>query len=125
MPERSLCLIPSFGLPFNPLPMVGSLFITAYQLNRLNCVGNPQWLEPFRPFVGVKNLYFSKEVALCIAQALQDLVRGRALEVFPALQNVFLKDLLPTTTGPVHDSIMQFSTTRRNSSHPILVSVSH
>ena len=128
-PERYFpCLASSFGPPFNPLPMVGSLHIThitstGYQQNRWDCVGNARWLEPLRPFVGVKNLHLSKGVAPRIAPALQDLVGERSMEVFPALQNVLLEELLPT--GPVHDPIMQFSTTRRISGHPILISVSH
>jgi hypothetical protein len=123
-PERHFpCLARSFGLPFNPLPTLESLNIVAYptlEQSRWDRVENAQWLELLRPFVAVKNLYLSKEVALHIAPALQELVGKSATEVFPALQNVFLEELLPTR--PDYSALMHFATARQLSGHPIHIS---
>lgn len=118
-PERQFpCLVRSFGLPFNPLPTLESLHIVTYldlQQSRWDRVENAQWLELLRPFVAVKNLHLSKEVALRIAPALQELVGKSETEVFPTLRNVFLEALPPMT--PEHDALMQFATARRLSVH--------
>jgi len=39
-------------------------------------MGNTQWLELLDPFVAVKKLYLSREVALRVGRALQELERG-------------------------------------------------
>ena len=114
-PERHFpCLARFFGLPFNILSTLESFYIVAcphLEQYRWDRVENAQWVELFRPFVEVKNLYLSKEVTPHIAPALQELVEKSVTEVFPTLQNVFLEDLLPA--GPVYDAIMQFTTARR------------
>ena len=56
-------------------------------------LGNIQWLEVFRPFPAVKNLYVCKDVAQCIGPALQDLVGERATDLLPALGNLVLEEL--------------------------------
>jgi hypothetical protein len=127
-PERHfLCLIQLFGLPFNPLPTLESLYIVAcppsqYQWDRIE---NAQWLELLRPFVAVKNLHLSKEVARRIAPALEELVGERATDVFPTLQNVFLEEEAPQTGYIYRDMITRFATARRLSGHPIQISVYH
>ena len=85
-------------------------------------VENTLWLELFSPFVGVKNLYLSKQVAPRIVPALQELVGTGATEVLPALQNVFLEGL--PSSGPVQEGIGigQFVATRQVTSHPIAIS---
>jgi hypothetical protein len=83
-------------------------------------IDNAQWLELLRPFTAVKNLYLSKEFALRLAPALQELVGERATEVLPALQNLFLVDLRPS--DPVQQAIEQFVYARRLFGHPIAVS---
>jgi hypothetical protein len=124
-PERHFPrLLRSFGLPFNPLLTLESLYFVAYpnlQQSWWDRVENAQLLEFFRPFVAVKNLYLctGRQVTLRIAPALQELV-GEG--VFPTLQNIFLDGLL---LEPVFDAIMQFATARRLSGHPIHVSLSH
>jgi hypothetical protein len=121
-----LCLAEFFGLPFNPLSTLESLYISAYpylQQNRWDSVENAEWLELLEPFVAVKNLHLSKEVTLRIAPALQELVGERATEVFPTLQDIFLEEL--RNTGPVYNAIMEFATARQLSGHPIHISVSH
>lgn len=114
----------SFGLPFNPLLTLESLYFVAYpnsQQSWWDRVENAQWLEFFRPFVAVRNLhlYTGSQVTLRIAPALQELVGEGML---PTLQNVFLEGPL---SEPVNDAIMQFATARRLSGHPIRVSISH
>ena len=59
------------------------------QPNWKDSVENGQWLEHFRPFIAVKNLYLSEKFASCIAPALQELVEGRT-DVLPALQNILM-----------------------------------
>ena len=53
-----------------------------------------QWLEPFRPFTAVKDLYLEDALAIPVAHTLRQLTGNRATEVFPALQNIFLKSFL-------------------------------
>ena len=78
-----------------------------------------QCLELLHSFTTVKNLYLSKELAPCVVPALQDLVGGRTTEVFPNLQNIFVKEL--EESGPVQEGIRKFVSARRVSSHPITV----
>jgi hypothetical protein len=68
----------------------------------------------------VKNLYLSKEFAPHIVPALQELVGGRATEVLPTLQNIFLEGLQPSE--PAQEGIQQFIAARQFTSHPIAVS---
>ena len=83
-------------------------------------IENAQWLELLRPFTSAKNLYLSKEFALRLAPALQELVGERATEVLPALQNLFLVELRPS--GPVQQAIELFVYARQLFGHPIAVS---
>jgi len=55
-------------------------------------IENTQWLDVLRPFTNVKDVHLSKQVAPCIAPALQELTDEGIMitEVLPALQNVFL-----------------------------------
>ena len=73
------------------------------------------WLELLHPFPAVKNLYLSKEIASCIAPALQELVGDTRTEVLPILQNIFLE-------LPVPEGIEQFIAARQLSGRPIAVS---
>jgi hypothetical protein len=79
-----------------------------------------QWLEFFHPFTAVKNLYVSKKFVRCIAPALQELVGERVTYVLPALENIFLGELLPS--GPVQEAIGQFVAARQLLGHPVTVS---
>ena len=79
-------------------------------------VENTLWLELLHLFSAVKNLYLCKKFAPHIVPALQELVGGRATEMLPTLQNIFLE-----ASGPVQDSIEQFVATRQVAS-PIAVS---
>jgi hypothetical protein len=78
------------------------------------------WRELLQPFTAVKDLYLDPEIASHIALVLQELVGESVLELFPALQNIFLKELEPS--GPVPEGIEQFVAARQLASHPISVS---
>jgi hypothetical protein len=83
-------------------------------------IENTQWLELLFPFRAVKNVYLSKEFVPRIVPALKELVGGRATEVLPNLQNIFLQGLEPS--GPVQEGILQFVATRQVTGDPIAVS---
>ena len=95
-------------------------FYMGYHPDRNASVENRQWLELLRPFVAVKNLYLSEKFASRIAPALQELVEGRATDVLPALQNIFLEGLQPR--GSVQEGIRQFVAARQVANHPISIS---
>ncbi|KAH9981966.1 hypothetical protein BJV74DRAFT_887208 [Russula compacta] len=80
---------------------------------------NAQWLEPLRPFTAVKNLYLSKGLGLRVARALRELPGERAVEVLPALQNIFFGGL--QSSGPARDAIRPFITARQLSGHPVAI----
>jgi hypothetical protein len=81
-----------------------------------------QWLELLYPFTFVKNLYLSKNFALRIASALQELVEDLewGAEVLSALQNIFLEEFPPS--GPVQQAIDQLVNARQLSGPPLVVS---
>jgi hypothetical protein len=68
----------------------------------------------------VKNLYLSEEFAPRIVPVLRELIGGRATEVLPVLENIFLEELGPL--GPVQEGIRKFVTARQVTSHPLAVS---
>jgi hypothetical protein len=85
-------------------------------------IENALWLELLHPFTSVKNLYISSDIARRIVPALQELVRGRlgrATEVLPALQYIFLERQV---TGPVEEGIQLVVAVRQAIGHPIAVS---
>jgi len=89
------------------------------QLHWQDDIENGQWMEVLRPFTAVKDLYLSHKFVPCVALALQELVGERAMEVLPALQNIFLEE--PHQLGHVQEAIGQFVAARQLSSHPIAV----
>ena len=78
-----------------------------------------QWIELFRPFVAVKDLYFSSDFTPQIATALQELGESGA-EVLPALEMLFFEEPLPS--GPVQEALEQFVAARQLAGHPIAIS---
>jgi hypothetical protein len=84
-----------------------------------NIIENVLWLELLQPFTTVKDFYISQEFASRVVPALQELSGGRATEVLPTLQNIFLEEL--RSSGSVQEGIRQFVATRQ-ASHPIAVS---
>ena len=83
-------------------------------------IENTSWLEILHPFTAVKNLYLCEEFAPRIVPALQELVEGRATDVLPALENIFLERL--QESGPVQEGIVQFVATRQVAGYPTAVS---
>jgi len=73
-------------------------------------IEHTQWLELLHPFATVKGLYLSKEVALRVASALQELSEERVTEVLPALQDIFVDGLEPS--GLVQEVFHKFVTAR-------------
>ena len=73
------------------------------------------------PFTAVKKLYMCKRFAPRIAPALQEFIKGRTTEVFPALQNHVLLEFHPLE--PVHEGITQFISMRGLSNHPVTIYV--
>jgi hypothetical protein len=96
-----------------PLPTLEDLYIVGQQSDRQANIEDALWLELLHPFTTVKNLYLSKGFAPHIAHALQELVGGRATEVLPTLQNIFLE--LPWSWGPVLEGIAKFVAARQGS----------
>ena len=84
-------------------------------------IENMQWLENFRPFTAVKNLYVSEKFVRCIALALIDPVAEGVIDVLPALESLLLEERNPS--GPVQEAIGQFVAARQLLGHT--VSVSH
>ena len=108
-------------LPF--LSTLKDLYIHEYPYSQpdwTDNIGNREWLGLLQPFTAVKNVYLSEKVALRIGPALQELVEGRAKEVLPSLENIFLEGL--ELSGPVEKGIVQFVAARQVSSHPITIS---
>jgi len=104
-----------------PLSMIEDLYIH-HRYPQLvwknDAIENTLWLELLLPFHAVKNLYLSKDFALGIAAALQEIV---GTEVLPSLQNIFVRGLEPS--GPFQESIGQFVAARELSGHSITISV--
>ena len=83
-------------------------------------IENTLWLELLLPFTTVKNLHISEGFARRIVPALQELVEDRRIEVLPALENVFLEGLEPSS-GPVEKGIGQFVAMREVTGHSVAV----
>jgi hypothetical protein len=67
----------------------------------------------------VKDLYLSRNFALLIGPALEELDGEGAAEVLPALEKLFLAE---RTSEAAQQAIKWFSKARRPSSYPIIVS---
>jgi hypothetical protein len=83
-------------------------------------IENAEWLDLLLPFTAVKNLYLSKQFSPRIAPALLELTGGRATEVLPALQNIFVEGF--QQSEPVQAGIAQFISARRLTNHPVAIS---
>jgi len=82
-------------------------------------VENAYWLQLLRPFTAVKHLYLSGEPGLQVARTLHELTWEGVVEVWPALQSVFLEGLQPSED--VVDAIAPFIVRRQLSGHPVTV----
>jgi hypothetical protein len=123
----SVTQVCSLSLP--PLSTVEDLYIEnecselVWVWNNESNEDNTLWLELLLPFTAVKNLYLSEEFATDIAAALQELVGPGITQVLPSLQNIFVEELQVEPSGPLQENIRQFSGARRQSGHPIAISV--
>jgi hypothetical protein len=125
MPDQQFPYVAQFCRPpFFPLPTLEHLYIRGgehyLQQHQHDDIENTRWLDLFQPFTMVKNLYLSKIFAPRIAPALQELVKERATEVLPTLQNIFIEEFEPS--GPVHVVIGQFVAAREFSRYPVVIS---
>jgi hypothetical protein len=82
-------------------------------------IENTQWLDVLRPYINVKDLQLSENVAPCVAPALQEITGERVKEVLPALQNISLHDF--KASRPVEEAIGQFVAARQFSGHPVTI----
>jgi hypothetical protein len=98
-----------------PLPTLEDLYVVEHRdmSDWQDNIENALWLELLHPFTTVKNLYLSKGLAPHIVPAMQELVGGRATEVLPTLQNIFLGELQPSE--PVREGIEKFVAARQGS----------
>jgi hypothetical protein len=78
-----------------------------------------QWLELFRPFIAVRNLYLCKGIGQCIVPAMQVIVGRSVVDVLPALESIFLE---VEPSGPDEDIIGHLVSARQLSGHPVAVS---
>ncbi|KAH9992959.1 hypothetical protein BJV77DRAFT_1001016, partial [Russula vinacea] len=106
------CLPP---LPTLDLHIYGNPHFQHWQGN----IDNALWLRLLHPFTSVENLYLSEEIARRIVPALQELVGVNAMEVLPALQNIFLED--GQRSGPVQEGIQRVVAVRQATNYPIAV----
>ena len=78
-------------------------------------IQSSQWLELLLPFTAVKHLYVSFDFTLDILPFMEELVGGRATEVLPALQALFLEE-------PAQEEVIkQFIAARQLASRPIAI----
>jgi hypothetical protein len=105
------------------MPAVERLYICEQKYALLSWqddIETSQWLEVLHPLAAVKELYISRKFTPYIVPTLQELVGGRVSEVLPALQTLFLEEVLPP--GPVEESIGKFIAARQLAGRPISVS---
>jgi hypothetical protein len=123
-PEWQFPLLAQFcRSPFFPFPTLEYLYIDGGTYSRQRWRENTEntgWLELLQPFSSAKNLYLTKNFALRIAPALEELGGEMVTEVLPALENVFIEKF--QLYGPVYKAFRNFAATRQLSSHPIVIS---
>ena len=80
-------------------------------------IENTQWIDFLHPFVAVKDLYLSEELAPLVALALRE--SDGAADVLPALQNIFFEGLKPSRL--FRAVIGPFIAARESSKRPVAV----
>ena len=81
-------------------------------------IDNGQWLDLLRPFIVVKNLYFSWQIASRIVTALQELIEE--ISVLPALETLLVERF--KLSGPIQEAIEQIVAARQLVRRPIAIS---
>ena len=82
-------------------------------------LGKGQWLDLFRLFPAMENLYLSEGLAVCTAPALRELAGEGVMEVLPALQNLFIGNF--ESSDFIQNAIGKFVAARELSGHPVAV----
>ena len=103
------------------IPTLGDLVIVESDYSRLrrqDGIDPGLCRELLQQFTGAINLYLYSGIASRIALVLQELVRESVSEIFPVLQNIFLRQ--PPELVP--EGIKQFVAARRLANHPISIS---
>ena len=80
---------------------------------------DPQWLDLFRPFTGLKDLHLRRGIAQPCALALRDLSEERVTDVLPKLQNLFIESF--ETLGPTREALGRFVAMRQLSGPPVVL----
>ena len=120
----SLAQICTTGLPL--LSTTEDLFIfepVSPQLywNWKSSIENIEWMELLLPFTAVKNLYLSRQFALYIAPALQEMTGDGATGLLPDLQNLYLEGFEQSKS--VEAGIERFISARQLANCPVAISV--
>jgi hypothetical protein len=117
-------MVQIFGQQLPLLSHIEQLGISLHHPTNIKWIDNPDmdsslWLELFHLFIALQTLYVSATLVAPVATALQELTEGRAMEVLPALHNLFLEGLEPS--GPVPEGIKSFVAARQLSDHHVTV----
>jgi hypothetical protein len=90
-----------------------------FKLRGINSTEYSLFLECFRPFTAIQDLYVSKSLVPLIAPALHELIGERATEVLPKLRDLSLGgSVIPES---VQEAIQPFIDARRLSGRPIAI----
>jgi hypothetical protein len=79
------------------------------------------WMELLRPFTAVKDLYLDNRSVLHLAPMLRVLTDGRAADVLPALQRIFVQGYRKPEDAKAQGAIESFIAARQFSDHPVAV----
>ena len=104
------------------IPAIEHLYILEDKYNPLSWqddIETGQWLEFLHQLTAVKDLRISQEFTPRILPTLEELVGGRATEVLPALQTLFLEWPLPSGA---QETVDKFVAARELAGRPIAVS---
>jgi hypothetical protein len=119
---RLSSLAQAFTSFFPSIHMVERLYICGDRYWGEDDTENMQWLDVFRPFTAVKNLYVCKDLAKRIACALQELVEERVTDALPSLERLFLETDRDHPWEPIQEAIEPFVAARQPLGHAIVVS---
>ena len=105
----------------NFIPAIEHLHIreTRHSLSWQDDIETGQWMELLHRLTALKDLRISRGMTQRIAPTLKELVGGRATEVLPVLQTLFLKKTPPSGVRKIID---KFVAARELAGHPIAIS---
>jgi len=102
--------------PYSTIERLGIREDPSWKTHWQDDLDNTQWIELFRPFTAVKDLYLSDDLVSRVALALQE---PYGAEVLPALQNIFLEG--PKSSDLVPEAVERFIAARQFSGHKVTV----